>query len=406
MTLASTDILDQLRGMNTTLLTPMARRATGRDSLEVDGYDAQPLTDIDPMTNPTNGGIYRVAGTAMDRDVPVPWSLVVKVLKSPAGMVMPGGHVITAEIAGNPALFNYWKRESLGFESGALHDLPDGLRAPRYFGSMEQPEEVVWLWLEEIVDTSTARWTLDRYGTVARQLGRFNGAYLAGRPLPGGEWLSQGWLRSWVTQVVAMIVGYMREPGPWEHPLVQNAFPRPVRERLFDVWNDHEVLLGRLERLPRTFCHLDAYRSNLMIRRGTDGRDETVAVDWAFTGIAALGEELAPLVVASMLLAHVPVAEAARLEEITFDAYLAGLSDAGWTGDPRLVRYGYTAAAALRYGFLSAADILRATFDAGQAAVAERQQRRPFTEILADRAELTYFLLDRADEARGLAHVL
>ncbi len=44
--------------------------------------------------------------------------------------------------------------------------------------------------------------------------------------------------------------------------------------------------------------------------------------------------------------------------------------------------------------------------DTEQAAVARRQQRRPFAEIQAARAQLACFLLDRADEARELLSVL
>ncbi len=406
MPIASSDILGQLRNMNAALLTTMARRATHRPMLELNGWNTESLTDIDPMTNPTNGGIFRLSGTGQDGDIAVPWSLVIKALKSPAGMVMPGGHVITEEMADDPAPFGYWKREYLGFESGALNDLPQGVRAPRYIGSTEQPGPVIWLWMEEIMDASEPRWPLERYRTVARQFGRFNGAYLAGRPAPSGAWVTSGWLQSWVTTVVAMIAGFMQDAGPWEHPVARNAFPQPVRERLLDAWGRHAVLLAGLERLPQTFCHLDAYRSNLMLCPGVEGQDETVAIDWAFAGKAAVGEELSSLIIASMLLGHVAVADAARLEQVAFEGYLGGLRDAGWSGDPRLVRYGYTASAVLRYSFLAAGDILRATFDPDQAAMAERQHRRPFAEILADRAAITYFLLDRADEARELARAL
>ena len=62
MPISSSDILGQLRNMNAPLLTTMARRATRRDTLELNGWNTESLTDIDPMTNPTNGGIFASAG--------------------------------------------------------------------------------------------------------------------------------------------------------------------------------------------------------------------------------------------------------------------------------------------------------------------------------------------------------
>ena len=61
------------------------------------------------------------------------------------------------------------------------------------------------------------------------------------------------------------------------------------------------MLLAALDKLPQTFCHLDAYRPNLFLRRDADGSNQTVAVDWAFTGIASVGEEIANLLAASLI---------------------------------------------------------------------------------------------------------
>lgn len=88
--------------------------------------------------------------------------------------------------------------------------------------------------------------------------------------------------------------------------------------------------------------------------RGPDGRDETVAVDWAFLGTAAVGEELASLVCASVMLADADPDRVRELGETCFEGYLAGLRDAGWDGDPKLVRLGY-AAGTIRYGLFPAA---------------------------------------------------
>jgi hypothetical protein len=94
---------------------------------------------------------------------------------------------------------------------------------------------------------------------------------------------------------------------------------------------------------------MDAFRRNLFIRRAPDESQETVAIDWAFVGSGAVGEELVPLIEASIVFMEVDLSDVLEIENQVLEGYLAGLSDVGWQGDPRQVRLGYTAAASLRY---------------------------------------------------------
>lgn len=127
-------------------------------------------------------------------------------------------------------------------------------------------------------------------------------------------------------------------------------YPPDLVEAYLRLWVERERFLRAIERLPQTFCHLDVFRRNMFARRGADGQNQTVLIDWSFAGIAAIGEELACLIVASVELFEVEVARAVELDRIVFDGYLAGLRDAGWQGDPRQVRFGFVASAVLRYG--------------------------------------------------------
>jgi hypothetical protein len=102
-----------------------------------------------------------------------------------------------------------------------------------------------------------------------------------------------------------------------------------------------------LDRLPHTVTHGDAHRGNMLDRVGADGREETVLLDWSFTAFRAVGEEIAPLVACSSLFFHIPHEDIDRLSDAAFDGYLSGLRDAGWSGDPDIVRMGYLGAAAL-----------------------------------------------------------
>src|SRR5439155_4390297 len=128
--------------------------------------------------------------------------------------------------------------------------------------------------------------------------------------------------------------------------LMERVYPNEVAEQIFQIWDERELLLDALTRLPpQTFCHRDAFRRNLFARR-----TQTVAVDWAYSGIGAVGEEIAPLVWGSLGFRDVPIEQAQELEALVFNSYLDGLRDAGWNGDARLVRFGYAAASVLRYG--------------------------------------------------------
>ena len=70
-----------------------------------------------------------------------------------------------------------------------LTDLPGGIAAPRCFAVEERADDSCWLWLEVVRDAVGPRWSLADYAQAADRLGRFNGAYLAGYPLPDAGWL-------------------------------------------------------------------------------------------------------------------------------------------------------------------------------------------------------------------------
>jgi hypothetical protein len=96
-----------------------------------------------------------------------------------------------------------------------------------------------------------------------------------------------------------------------------------------------------------------------------------------------VGEEIAPLIVWSDL----PDSDLHEIENAVLAAYMIGLREAGWDGDPRLVRCGYAATAVLRYSFSS-------TLVAVRAALHGREQ------AVMHNARVAHFLLDLTDEVR------
>jgi len=374
-----------LAGIDQATLTPLVQGALNSETVEVTGWACEQLHGGAGAGN----AIYRFAGQGRDQEQEIPWSLILKTL-CPAG---DNTHL---------SAWNYYKREAEAYRSGWLDDLPGGLAAPRSFGVVEHPDGTCWIWLEDVTDEIGSHWPLEHYRVVARHAGQFNGAYLAERRLPPWPWLSSGWLRGYVA-LSAPAMPLIRDS--LDHPLVCRWLPGDASDRLFRLWEERELYLDALDRLPQTLCHLDLFRRNLFARKTADGDDQTVVIDWAFAGRGAIGEELAPLVLASFALFEVDLAQTQALEEIVFEGYLEGLRDAGWRGDPRQVRLGYSAAS-LRHRCGELERVMALILDESQHAWAEQVFGCPMEEIEDHWAQVGSLIDPLTDEARELMDAL
>jgi hypothetical protein len=276
-----------------------------------------------------DSAILRLEGSAECDGQTRPWSLIVKTVR-------PGAK--SADAQG----FNYWKREALAYQSGFLEDLPGKLTAPRCYAVSEDPGGSLSVFIEDLKDELPQPWTIEQYARVARILGEFNGAYLAGRPLPAGDWVSRDWLRAYLENAAPMAEFIHQNPA---HPVIQGLLPGITLPMTLAVWDEYHGLLGRLDSMPQTFCHQDAFGRNLF-----NCGERVVAIDWGYAGIAPLGAELAPLVGAAHL-TKFPGRQLADLDRACFSAYLEGLRQAGHKPDPRQVRQAYTLTMSMRYVF-------------------------------------------------------
>lgn len=329
--------------------------------------------------------VYRLAGTAVADEQALSWSLFLKV----------------ARLWGkdDPAALFYWKREPLAYQSGLLDDLPGALVVPRCYGIDEPESGVVWLWLEELSDSCADPWSLSCYCRAARHLGRFNGAYLVERPLPSAPWLSQRFLQRLVPFAERPMTAL---PDLLAHPLVQRACPGTTADGLVRLWQDREVFLAALERVPLTFCHRDAARNNLFLLASAAGEERLGVIDWPLAGQGVLGEEIATLVLTSLLGFAVSPQDLPELEDTILSQYLDGLQEAGWHGDPQVVRLGYTLAAALRFGLNFLAGALPSVVQGHMTATWEQIMKRPIEEIVERRGQVLSVVLQYAEEARTL----
>jgi hypothetical protein len=80
---------------------------------------------------------------------------------------------------------------------------------------------------------------------------------------------------------------------------------------------------------------------NLFPIRVSDGDSYTVGIDWSHVGIANLGIDIGHLLASPLKWREITPDEARSLRDPVFDAYLAGLVEAGWTGNHDTIRLTY-----------------------------------------------------------------
>ncbi len=147
--------------------------------------------------------------------------------------------------------------------------------------------------------------------------------------MPQHTWLSQSWLRAQIERSESAI---SQLPAHLSDPIVGRMYPPDLADFIFETWANREVFLGALAQLPQTFCHMDAYRRNLILAERAGKADELVAVDWSYAGTGAVGEELVPLIVGSVCFYEVDPGDIVLIEDAALAAYGEGLREAGWTG--------------------------------------------------------------------------
>jgi Phosphotransferase enzyme family len=173
-------------------------------------------------------------------------------------------------------------------------------------------------------------------------------------------------------------------------------------DRILYLWEVRPSLVATLDRLPTSLCHNDSFRRNLMLRQTENGNTETVAIDWAFTGLGKVGQETAVTTAVALHFMEVAIEQAKELDEVVFAGYCDGLRDAGWQGDLRLVRFGYTVTAALDEGMAQTALLSYVWQRPGGTDIGQAIVGRPLDAIVEQFRGRLPFLLDLGDEALAL----
>lgn len=369
-----------IQAITTETLTPLVCKMVGDETTAITQWQVEP---IHGGWGGAIGGtaLYRFTGQSEQHGA---WSIVLKVLYE-----RPGENVSSPY---------YWKREYEIYRSGLLDLLPDtGLKPPTIYG-FAQFSDSCWVWMADI-KAGKDSWTLDDYRTVSRRLGRFNGAYLSSLSIPDAVWLSNSWHCAIVPPLADT---FERLDEFMQHPLAQRALPLGDKETILAIWQEADRFCDALTSLPQTFCHLDAFRRNIFHRE-----QDSILIDWAMAGRAAIGEELVTMVSLGIYFAEHPADYADALDKGVFAGYVAGLRDAGWQGDERLARLGYCCAMVLR-GLAGVQQDLRLLVDENQHAhfrkmIGRKNDPLVMEEIADNFARVRRFrLLKMAVEARHL----
>jgi hypothetical protein len=320
-----------LQSIDLPALTDIARQALGVGEVEIENWRMNQIAG--GIGNPVSVGLYRVAGNGRAGGERVPWSVILKIIQSPANV----GESNIGE-GDDQTHWNYWKRELLVYRSSFLNSLPDGLVAPHCYATNELPGDFALLWLEDVVDACENAWPLERYTLAARHLGRLNGLNVGVKSSLDYPWLGRRRLRQW----------YDLFPNwrtiPWDHPQVSARYPANEISNLRRMLVEAEAFIDQLDRLPQTVCHGDTYPTNFM-SRGKDGDEQTVALDWALAQVGPIGFDLGGLIFGAYL--NLPQRSLVEVDRTLFAAYLSGLRDYGCQTDSQHVRFAYATAAAL-----------------------------------------------------------
>jgi hypothetical protein len=304
--------------------------------------------------------------------------------------------------------------------TSGLLDQQSGPFVPvRLLHVQETAENELWMWLECLDDSQPkVRWTAAQHVAAAYDLGAFNAQWCASPPSAQDfGWLSQRWLRGWLDYLTVYGAQHAAEHRDWwKHPLIAAVLPPSTYERFAALMGDAEDLLSVLEDLPVTLVHHDAQWRNLFQLKGTDParpQARTVAVDWAFLGLAPLGADLGHMVGCNI--EHRAVDDARQHDVAATRAYLQGLQDFGWRGDERAVRFARAITAAVQMVPLFGAEV---SWLHGEPVETWAAEMAEWPQELATKQELSVeatmagwatqfgYLLDLGDEARRLATAL
>jgi len=222
-------------------------------------------------------GVYRVSGA--------PSPVVVKLMR-------PGADErLCAQVA----------RELSVYEDDSLQGV---VRPARCLGRIDPQDGVFGVLLEDLSGVHVVPWDEARYLAAAHALGESQRAWT------GREHGYDG--RSAIRSVCSV-------------PVIVDAIAGVDRaalsaDRFFTHWDARFDLFARLDRLPSVLSHGDFHNENVFVV----AEREAVAIDWAYAGPGALGEDLGCLYTSDFVFGRMDTDVWIALEDPIFEAFGGG----------------------------------------------------------------------------------
>jgi hypothetical protein len=313
------DVADTLKKMTVEELRPIVSQVLGEDVVDVGPFS---VAKIGRSAGHSTVGIFRVAGVAKTAAAERNWSTVIKGLGAPEH---PRAGFEPAPL-----------KEVEIYRSRVFAELCGGVRAPHCY-AIQPCDDMHLVWQEDLSGAPQPPWTYDQFIETARHLGQFN-AHWPESALPEWPWLSQVGFRGSFYSLHTQ-QRFEHFPSLHEHPLARQFASPDVIQELMQLWKDLDTLLAQAERNPKGVCHRDCHPKNLFPMHDADGISYTIAIDWTKIGIDCLGLDIGHLIASPILWQELTSEEAAALVEPVFAAYVKGLAEAGWVGNPEEVRF-------------------------------------------------------------------
>jgi hypothetical protein len=303
-------------------LAPVVSRVLGADAVVTGEVHA---SKIGRSAGTATAGIFHVSGRARTDSGTRPWSAVVKALGVPEVQRAWNEHDGMREL-------DVYRSEVFAHTSG-------GVRTPRCYG-IQTVGELELIWLEDLSDAPQPPWQHNQFVESARHLGRFN-AHWSQSSLPDWPWLNRQGFHASFSGKPSLQHTFERLPHRRDDPLFRAFAPGTGVDDLLRIWTQCDELLRRAESMPVGICHLDCHPKNLFPMHASDGSGYTIGIDWTEVGVSNLGIDLGHLLGSPISWLEVSQEQAWDLRDLMFDAYAAGLRDAGWSGNADRVRLTY-----------------------------------------------------------------
>ena len=263
------------------------------------------------------------------------------------------GDPLIDQVTHEPEGTNYWRQEALAFSSGLLTGWPGPLVPVRCYGVDEASEDQVWIWLEARDGAGPhALWTIDQLAAAAYDFGALGAQWQPKLPdVVHYPWLEQhGCAALWIWFGSYAVDHVLKHDGCGNGSPVEPFFTTKTRQRIADLISDADDLLASFESLPYTLAHHDPQWSILFAAAPDESPARTVAIDWAFCGIAPIGSDLGLHIGQNIMGWGIDQRRAAEHDQASTAAYIGGLREYGWAGDADSVKFARATAAALNAG--------------------------------------------------------